>query len=93
MRRQAATTSASTTPSQLLEPACFAIVNGTQCARQPALERQDLSRTYLAHHELESRFIIVIIVIIIITITTTTIIITIIIIIIIIMLIRALTPL
>ncbi len=91
MRRQAATTSASTTPSQLLEPACFAIVNGTQCARQPALERQDLSRTYLAHHELESRFIIVIIVIIIITITTTTTII--IIIIIIMMLIRALTPL
>ncbi len=24
------------------------------CARQTALERQDLSRTYLAHHELES---------------------------------------
>ena len=25
-----------------------------RCARQTALERQDLSRTYLAHHELDS---------------------------------------
>jgi len=32
------------------------------------LERQDLSRTYLAHHELESEFIIIIIIIIIINI-------------------------
>ena len=32
------------------------------CARQTALERQDLSCTYLAHHELESVFIIIIII-------------------------------
>jgi len=30
-----------------------------RCARHTALERQDLSRTYLAHHELEREFIIV----------------------------------
>ncbi len=34
-----------------------------RCARQTALERQDLSRTYLAHHELESDFVIIIIII------------------------------
>ncbi len=31
-------------------------------ALETALERQDLSRTYLAHHELESEFIIIIII-------------------------------
>ncbi len=35
----------------------------TPCARQTALERQDLSRTYLAHHELESKFSSIIIII------------------------------
>jgi len=35
-------------------------------ARQTALERQDLSRTYLAHHELESKRIIIIIIVVII---------------------------
>ncbi len=49
-----------------------------RCTRQTALERQDLSRTYLAHHELES-----VIVIVIITLVTTIIIVIIIIIIII----------
>ena len=34
------------------------------CARQTALERQDLSRTYLAHRDLESVVIIIIIIII-----------------------------
>ncbi len=33
-----------------------------RCARQTALERQDLSHTYLAHHELESDFIITIVI-------------------------------
>ncbi len=32
-----------------------------RCARHTALERQDLSRTYLAHHELESKIILIII--------------------------------
>ncbi len=32
------------------------------CARQTALERQDLSCTHLAHHELESAAVIVIII-------------------------------
>jgi len=38
------------------------------CARQTALERQDLSRTYLDHHELESIIIIIIIITIVISI-------------------------
>ena len=42
---------------------------GTKAANKPALERQDLSCTYLAHHELESVSIINIIIIIIIIIT------------------------
>ena len=37
------------------------------CARQATLERQDSTRTYLAHHELESVFITVITIMIIIT--------------------------
>ena len=32
---------------------------GLKSARQTGLERQDLSRTYLAHHELESKFMII----------------------------------
>ena len=32
------------------------------CSEQTALARQDLSRTYLAHHELESVIIIIIII-------------------------------
>ena len=35
-----------------------------RCARQTALERQDLSRTYLAHHELESVVITIIMIMI-----------------------------
>jgi len=37
-----------------------------------ALEREDLSRTYLAHHELESVVIIIIIIIIVIMVTINT---------------------
>ncbi len=33
------------------------------CAKQTALERQDLSRTYLAHYELESVVVMIIIII------------------------------
>jgi len=33
-------------------------VSHQRCARQTAVDRQDLSRTYLAHHELERDFII-----------------------------------
>ncbi len=36
---------------------CNVCVHG---CRSTTLERQDLSRTYLAHHELESKFIVVI---------------------------------
>ena len=35
-----------------------------ECTRQIALERQDLSRTYLAHHKLESIVVIIIVIII-----------------------------
>ena len=35
------------------------LVDLQRCARQTALERQDLSCTYLAHHELESVIIII----------------------------------
>ncbi len=35
-----------------------------RCARQTALAGQDLSRTYLAHHELESIIIIIVVVVI-----------------------------
>ena len=48
---------------------CYAIVKtvvlvglGWACTRQAALERQDLSCTYLAHHELESVLITIIII-------------------------------
>ena len=34
-------------------------------ARQTALERQDLSRTYLAHHELENVVVVIIIIVVI----------------------------
>ncbi len=37
-----------------------------RCARQTALERQDLSRMYLAQHELESELFVIIIIIIVI---------------------------
>jgi len=47
------------------------------------LERQDLSCTYLAHHQLDSEFIVIIIIVIVIVMIITTVIITIIIIIII----------
>ena len=50
-------------------------------ARQTALERQDLSRTHLAHHELGSTIIIIVITIVTITTTTTSTITTVIIII------------
>ena len=35
------------------------LVDLWRCARQTALERQDLSCTYPAHHELESEFVII----------------------------------
>ncbi len=38
------------------------LVGLTGCTRQAALERQDLSCMYLAHHELESVLIIIIII-------------------------------
>ncbi len=41
-----------------------------RCARQTALERQNLSRTYLAHHELESIVIVIVVIIIINTVLT-----------------------
>ena len=68
----------------------FTHCNVKQCAylcvrtRQTALERQDLSCTYLAHHELESIIMIMMVIIIIITITITIVIIGIVIVIIII---------
>ena len=42
------------------------LVDLKESARQTASERQDLSCTYLAHHELESVFIIILVVVIII---------------------------
>ncbi len=57
------------------------IATRQRCARQAALERQDLSCTYLAHHELESDFVVVSTIVIFITITTTVVIIVIIVII------------
>ena len=38
---------------------CMVTLQG--CTRQAALERHDLSCTYLDHHELESEFIIIIV--------------------------------
>jgi len=58
-------------PACLTLPACLpACLLASQCAsavtRQTALERQDVSRTYPAHHELESLVIIIIIIVVII---------------------------
>ncbi len=46
-----------------LDPICMTEQHCLDSTGQAALERQDLSCTYLAHHELESVLIIIIIII------------------------------